>query len=192
MEFYFLAIHILFDGGRLSEGNAKWRHLQNWPVTGLCDRPRTPQPPLHPVSYTALPLQSVADPDPHIFGPPGSTSQRYGSGYFYHAKIVRKWQDPDPLVRSMDPRIRIHPRMSWIRNTAPSSEGGGVGWVDAKGENQSGRCGVGSSDFDIFFINSICFMFLVWSWILRLIYKKTFLEILNGFYLIWPFILQKK
>jgi hypothetical protein len=43
---------------------------------------------------------SVADPDPnpdppdpHVFGPPGSgsTSQRYGSGSFYHhAKIVRK------------------------------------------------------------------------------------------------------
>jgi hypothetical protein len=29
-------------------------------------------------------------------------------------------QDPDPLVRGMDPRIRIriHPKMSWIRNTA--------------------------------------------------------------------------
>ncbi len=28
--------------------------------------------------------------------------------------------DPDPLVRSMDPRIRIriHPKMSWIWNTA--------------------------------------------------------------------------
>jgi hypothetical protein len=26
--------------------------------------------------------------------------------------------DPDPLVRSMDPRIRIYPKMSWIRNTA--------------------------------------------------------------------------
>ncbi len=24
---------------------------------------------------------------------------------------------PDPLVRGMDPRIRIHPKMSWIRNT---------------------------------------------------------------------------
>jgi hypothetical protein len=40
-------------------------------------------------------LHSVADPnpDPHVFGPPGSgsTSQRYGSGSFYHrAKIVRK------------------------------------------------------------------------------------------------------
>ncbi len=26
-------------------------------------------------------------------------------------------QDPDPLVRGMDPRIRIHPKMTWIRNT---------------------------------------------------------------------------
>ena len=26
-------------------------------------------------------------------------------------------QDPDPLVRGMDPRIRIRPKMSWIRNT---------------------------------------------------------------------------
>ena len=31
--------------------------------------------------------------------------------------------DPDPLVRGMDPRIRIriHPKMSWIRNTATST-----------------------------------------------------------------------
>jgi hypothetical protein len=41
-------------------------------------------------------ITSVADPDPpnpHVFGPPGSgsTSQRYGTGSFYHhAKIVRK------------------------------------------------------------------------------------------------------
>ena len=29
-------------------------------------------------------------------------------------------QDPDPLVRDMDPRIRIriHSKMSWIRNIA--------------------------------------------------------------------------
>jgi hypothetical protein len=25
---------------------------------------------------------SVGDPDPHVFGPPGSVSQRYGSGPF--------------------------------------------------------------------------------------------------------------
>ncbi len=32
--------------------------------------------------------------------------------------------DPDPLVRSMDPRIRIriHPKMSWIRNTVAVAE----------------------------------------------------------------------
>ncbi len=38
---------------------------------------------------------SVADPDPHVFGTPGSgsTGQRYGSGsgsFHHHAKIVRK------------------------------------------------------------------------------------------------------
>ncbi len=34
----------------------------------------------------------------------------------------RKQQDPDPLVRGMDPRIRIHTKMSWIRNTARDSK----------------------------------------------------------------------
>jgi hypothetical protein len=33
-------------------------------------------------------VSSVADPDPRVFGPPGSgfgsMSQRYGSGSFYH------------------------------------------------------------------------------------------------------------
>jgi hypothetical protein len=107
------------------------------------------------------------DPDPHVFGPPGSwsISQRYGSGSgsFYHwAKIIRKtlistvlWLLFDflslknyvnvpsnsymqknlvfvgilkvndensririPFVGGMDPRIRIHTKMSWIRNTA--------------------------------------------------------------------------
>jgi hypothetical protein len=44
---------------------------------------------------------------------------------------------------------------------------------------------VGSSDFDIFFRNSICFMcFWFGLEILRLVYKKVFFEILNGFYLI--------
>jgi hypothetical protein len=49
-------------------------------------------------------------------------------------------------------------------------------------------CGVGSSDFP----KSICFM---WFWfgleIQRLVYKKAFFLILNGFYLIWPFTFQK-
>ncbi len=46
---------------------------------------------------------SVADPDPpdpHVFGPSGSTSQRYGSGSgsFYHdAQIVRKTLSPTIL-----------------------------------------------------------------------------------------------
>jgi hypothetical protein len=47
------------------------------------------------------------------------------------------------------------------------------------------KCAVGSSDFDIFFRNSICFMcFWFGLEILRLVYKKVFFEILNGFYLI--------
>jgi hypothetical protein len=45
---------------------------------------------------------SVADPnpDPHVFGPPGSgsISQNYGSGSFYHqAEIVRKTLIPTAL-----------------------------------------------------------------------------------------------
>jgi hypothetical protein len=44
--------------------------------------------------------------------------------------------DPDPLVRGMDPRIRIPTKMSWIRNTAPPGPPhcgerevpGGAGW----------------------------------------------------------------
>jgi hypothetical protein len=43
-------------------------------------------------------LNHCADPDPYVFGPPGSVSQRYGSGYFYHkAKIVRKTLNPTVL-----------------------------------------------------------------------------------------------
>jgi hypothetical protein len=55
---------------------------------------------LHPTPSYPHPIflpTSVADPDlnpdPHVFGPPGSgsISQSYGSGSFYHlAKIVRK------------------------------------------------------------------------------------------------------
>ncbi len=33
-------------------------------------------------------------------------------------KIAESDPDPDPLVGGMDPRIRIHTKMSWIRNTA--------------------------------------------------------------------------
>ncbi len=34
---------------------------------------------------------------------------------------IRIWDpdpNPDPIVRGMDPLIRIHPKISWIRNTA--------------------------------------------------------------------------
>jgi hypothetical protein len=34
-----------------------------------------------------------------------------------NSRIRIRDPDPDPLVRSMDPRIRIHPKMSWIPNT---------------------------------------------------------------------------
>jgi hypothetical protein len=29
--------------------------------------------------------------------------------------------NPDPLVRGMDPQIRIYPKMSWIRNIAQNT-----------------------------------------------------------------------
>ncbi len=46
--------------------------------------------------------------------------------------------------------------------------------------------------FRHFFINSICFMcFWFGLEILRLVYKKAYFEILNSFYLTWPFILQE-
>jgi hypothetical protein len=35
-------------------------------------------------------------------------------------KIAGSDPNPDPLVRGMDPRIRIHAKMSWIRNTGSS------------------------------------------------------------------------
>jgi hypothetical protein len=43
--------------------------------------------------------------------------------YMYLQKVIsnKNFPDSDPLVRGMDPRIqpriRIHPKMSWIRNT---------------------------------------------------------------------------
>jgi hypothetical protein len=52
-------------------------------------------PARHPSKYdNQYDKSSVADPDPndpYVFGPPGSISQIYGSGSFYHqAKIARK------------------------------------------------------------------------------------------------------
>ncbi len=62
-----------------------------------CMRERTEK-----VTWFYINTTSVADPDPHVFGPPGSgsgsTSQRYGAGSFYHhAKIVRKTLIPTIL-----------------------------------------------------------------------------------------------
>jgi hypothetical protein len=39
--------------------------------------------------------------------------------------------DPDPLVRSMDSRIRIHLKMSWIQNTNCNHRNCCLGWRDA-------------------------------------------------------------
>ncbi len=48
-------------------------------------------------------------------------SNKQKNNYFllaWHLKGQgRKLQDPDPLVRGMDPRIRIRRKMRWIRNT---------------------------------------------------------------------------
>ncbi len=57
------------------------------------------------VSQVGKLKSSVADPDPdppdpHVFGPSGSISQRYGSGsgsFYHHAKIVRKTLMPTIL-----------------------------------------------------------------------------------------------
>jgi hypothetical protein len=63
-------------------------------------------------------LNSVPNPDPpdpHVFGPPGSGS------FYQQARIVRKTLillSMTKIVRGMDLRIRIriHTKMSWIRN----------------------------------------------------------------------------
>jgi hypothetical protein len=40
---------------------------------------------------SAFPYGSVPDPDPHVFGPSGSISQRYGSGSeSYHPSIIKQ------------------------------------------------------------------------------------------------------
>jgi hypothetical protein len=35
------------------------------------------------------PGEKNSDPDPHVFRPPGSVSQRYGSGSFIHKGVER-------------------------------------------------------------------------------------------------------
>ncbi len=46
---------------------------------------------------------SVVDPDPYVFGPPGSgsVSQRYGFGSFYHLENSKKNLDSKCFVTSL-------------------------------------------------------------------------------------------
>ncbi len=60
--------------------------------------------PAHQLLKSSVADPDPPDPDPHVFGPPGSgsTSPRYGSGYgsgsfYHHAKIVRKTLIPTIL-----------------------------------------------------------------------------------------------
>jgi hypothetical protein len=89
------------------------------------------------ISLTVYRIISVADPDPGVFGPPGSGSistcygsvSGLGSGSFYHqAKIVRKtycFVIPDPGVKkALGPGYRIR-----IRNTASHTERQLFYWV---------------------------------------------------------------
>jgi hypothetical protein len=58
-----------------------------------------------------------------IFFKPCPFSPLFGSFHtkLYFPNTTLMDPDPDPLVRGMDPRIRIriHTKMSWIRYTAP-------------------------------------------------------------------------
>jgi hypothetical protein len=70
-------------------------------ISGRLSIPPTPPSPLFLSSYYFVGT-SVVDPDPPVFGPPGSgsTSQRHGSGsgsFYQYAKIVRKTLIPTIL-----------------------------------------------------------------------------------------------
>jgi hypothetical protein len=59
-----------------------------------------PEPESRFFSILYLGVKKELDPDPYVFGPPGSgsVSQRHGSGSLYHqAKIVRKTLIPTVL-----------------------------------------------------------------------------------------------
>ncbi len=74
-----------------------------------------------------IPAGSVDDPDPYVFGPPGSesvsTRSRSGSGSFYHqAKIVRKTLIPTVLwllydFLSLKNDVNLAPRSNKQKNT---------------------------------------------------------------------------
>ncbi len=73
-------------------------------------------------------------------------------------------------------------------SSLPRNRGGGEGERDTDRTVKGCHPALGPSDFP----RSLCFM---WFWfgleILRLVYKKAFFKILNGFYLIWGFNFQK-
>jgi hypothetical protein len=81
--------------------------------------------------YTKI-LNSGADPDPYVLGPPGS-------GFFHHqAKIERKTLIPTVLwllydfwflKNDVDARVRIRIKTSQIRNTGEGSNCSTVGYL---------------------------------------------------------------
>jgi hypothetical protein len=82
------------------------------------------------------PIVRGMDPDPDPFIIMQNSKKNLDSYYFvtlfdflslkndvmYLQKVTSR-KNPHPLVRGMDPRIRIqiHPNMSWIRKTVPPS-----------------------------------------------------------------------
>jgi len=77
---------------------------------------------------------------------------------------------------------RLHTSDMLTRHSRLVRRGGGLPWMWSRVQR-----------FWHFFRNSICFMcFWFGLELLKLVYKRAFFEILNGFYLIWPFILRKK
>jgi hypothetical protein len=57
---------------------------------------------IHILSYVKILRTTVADPDPYVFGPPGSVSQRYLRILLSTAKIVRKTWIPTVLCLLYD------------------------------------------------------------------------------------------
>jgi hypothetical protein len=63
-----------------------------------------------------------------------------------NSRIRIQYPDPNPdqLDRGMDPRIRILPKMSWIRNTVKNRKSKAfVSFVNSKKKSQDFRLGLG-------------------------------------------------
>jgi len=76
----------------------------NFPPMFLCKKYYRKYEPFYSI-FSSFPDPNPDPLDPHVFGPPGSTSQRYGSGsgFFYHqAKIVRYTLIPTVLCLLFD------------------------------------------------------------------------------------------